>query len=849
MWWLIVAQLLVAIVVTDVENYEHCSIPFLNVSVVDCSARLDRYGENAIIEVYAASTTMCKAGNVLPLLRGENMWNQYFRAVVYFFVLSYLFLGIAIIADIFMSAIEVITSKSKSITYVDDEGHRHESTMLVWNETVANLTLMALGSSAPEILLAVSETITTLGKPPSEDGLGAATIVGSAAFNLLVISALCILAIPDGEVRRIKGTGVFATTSFFSVFAYVWIYFVLVMNSPDVVELWEALMTLLMFPILVSISYIIDAKPCASLVSVIPSSSSGRKKGAAPSKKNFFYSYIKKNKDNADMDPAALAAALTQMAYDDQKKSRLHYRINAVRILKGGKRIIPTAKEIDPSSVKDPVRRRAVSIKQDALMSLISLSSKEYEVFDEDGLVTIILERTGFLDGEAVVEYETGNGTAKAAQHYKYTADIAKFLPGQSTVRFNIRILPNHEEHRPVLTFMIRLQNYGKDTMPGQISTATIRIVSHDSPGIFAFHKACMNTTESVGVLKLIVDRVGGTSGAAKLRWTARSDHLDLKSRQKALPGSDYYPDSGEIDFEHGEKQKTVDIHIVDDDQCESDEKFEVQIYPAEGWADKVKLGSCNKCMVTILDDDEITNMVETVCALFDVNMDKLHVSTSSWTSQFIEAMQVMGEEDSNPSAIDYVMHAVTFFWKVLFAFVPPTSMFGGWLTFFVALAFIGLLTVIIGDAAAIFGCTLGCPDAVTAITFVALGTSLPDTFASMTAARQDEYADASIGNITGSNSVNVFLGLGLPWTIAAIWYGQKDQEYIFYGGSLGFSVGVFCCFALIGLTLLVVRRHPLLANGELGGPRRLKLISAALMTLLWLLYVLLSSLRSMGYI
>lgn len=26
----------------------------------------------------------------------------------------------------------------------------------------------------------------------------------------------------------------------------------------------------------------------------------------------------------------------------------------------------------------------------------------------------------------------------------------------------------------------------------------------------------------------------------------------------------------------------------------------------------------------------------------------------------------------------------------------------------------------------------------------------------------QDPYADASIGNITGSNSVNVFLGLGL---------------------------------------------------------------------------------------
>jgi len=58
----------------------------------------------------------------------------------------------------------------------------------------------------------------------------------------------------------------------------------------------------------------------------------------------------------------------------------------------------------------------------------------------------------------------------------------------------------------------------------------------------------------------------------------------------------------------------------------------------------------------------------------------------------------------------------------------------------------------------------------VTAITFVALGTSLPDTFASKTAAIGDPIVDSSIGNATGSNSVNVFLGLGLPWTIAAIY-------------------------------------------------------------------------------
>lgn len=56
----------------------------------------------------------------------------------------------------------------------------------------------------------------------------------------------------------------------------------------------------------------------------------------------------------------------------------------------------------------------------------------------------------------------------------------------------------------------------------------------------------------------------------------------------------------------------------------------------------------------------------------------------------------------------------------------------------------------------------------------MALGTSLPDLFASKQAATKEKTADNSIGNVTGSNSVNVFLGLGLPWTIAAIYWTAK---------------------------------------------------------------------------
>lgn len=126
--------------------------------------------------------------------------------------------------------------------------------------------------------------------------------------------------------------------------------------------------------------------------------------------------------------------------------------------------------------------------------------------------------------------------------------------------------------------------------------------------------------------------------------------------------------------------------------------------------------------------------------------------------------------EIKDVSVIDATLHLFAIGWKALFAICPPPHYCGGWACFIVALCCIGGITAVVGEIAGLMGCVIGLKPGVTAITFVAVGTSLPDTFASKKAATDDRYADAAIGNITGSNSVNVFLGLGLPWCMA-IWY------------------------------------------------------------------------------
>ena len=129
-----------------------------------------------------------------------------------------------------------------------------QKTVNVWNPTVANLTLMALGSSAPEILLNVIQCVTELDAIPGE--LGPATIVGSAAFNFLVITGVSVASVSfaDDErleehlkedetergVKKVDAVGVFATTATFSIIAYLWMWYVL---SDSKVTLLEACIT------------------------------------------------------------------------------------------------------------------------------------------------------------------------------------------------------------------------------------------------------------------------------------------------------------------------------------------------------------------------------------------------------------------------------------------------------------------------------------------------------------------------------------------------------------------------------------------------------------------------------
>ena len=367
------------------------------------------------------------------------------RIPVYLVLLLWMFMGVGMIADVFMMAIEVITSTEKTVK--DKDGKM--LTVLLWNDTVANLSLMALGSSAPEILLNVFEIF---GEKFFAGGLGPSTIVGSAAFNLFVIAAVCVVAIDPSECRNIESLTVFKVTAFFSVFAYLWLLVILVAISPDVIEVWEAAVTFGFFPVLVWLAYAADTGMFARSggQSVTPAAEghvigikdgSGRRISLAsgdPADTALMIKDLKAKLGN--ISEAEIEQHIMLNAARNTRRSRAAYRINATRMLTGGKLVIP----VIPDGAD--LKRLSIApevIKTSEFMDAVFFDTPAVAVMENIGSFDVFVTCSKALAGsdKVTVMYKTVAGTATKDDDYEHAEGVLEFNASKKQCAIKIKII------------------------------------------------------------------------------------------------------------------------------------------------------------------------------------------------------------------------------------------------------------------------------------------------------------------------------------------------------------------------------------------------------------------------
>uniref|UniRef100_A0A183BVT1 Sodium/calcium exchanger 3 n=1 Tax=Globodera pallida TaxID=36090 RepID=A0A183BVT1_GLOPA len=747
----------------------------------------------------------CRPGLILSVWEPQEVSSltRMFRALVYLLAMAYLFFGVSIISDRFMAAIEVITSQEREVELTKVTGERVKVLVRVWNETVSNLTLMALG----------------VGSPRGDRG-------GGDSKQLI---CLCF-------------------------------------------KVWEAVLTLTFFPLTVASAFVANkhaksfgqrlltnkaitsfrhtprlgkqkrrdsAKGMANgasndvEVALLDQLKSDSTSNSLVQQKRYLDIIKRLRNENPNLSVAELERLASSWIFTEVPKTRAFYRIQAIRRMTGHGDITRTSR-----SRFDPV---------------------EYCVLENAGTVElrVTVDRGSLVvPTEVSVNYATVPDSALEHEDFVPTQGVLTFGPNETTKFVEIGIVDN-DEYEDDEQFFVKLTNLGafcannpSQKMPAHFAEeadcATVMIIDDDHGGAFSFTSEVFRVPETQGLFVLEVRRHRGARGTVYIPFTV------INGTAKA--GKDFMVYGKDLLFLNEQTKAEIHIEIVNDDEYEKSEEFFVELGTPEWRVGKgqveVKEGSPDgrpilgehlRCKVVITEDKEFKNFIDKMVT--NANVGFL-VGTHSWRQQFAEALTVEDiDGDGSLSLKEKALHYVSLFWKLLFALIPPTDYLNGWVTFSVAIFAIGVLTAIIGDVASMFGCTIGLKDSVTAITLVAMGTSLPDTFASKTAAINDKTADSSIGNVTGSNAVNVFLGIGLAWAIAAVYHWTRGTPFLVEAGSLASSVTMFLIGSVVCFGLLQWRRyHPNIA-GELGGPSRAKMFSFVVFLTLWLIYIVYSSL------
>ncbi|XP_060062808.1 sodium/calcium exchanger 2-like [Ylistrum balloti] len=963
------------------------------------------YSNGYVVEFVENGSKPCSSYILLP---AENLWSEGLRGFLYILAIAYIFLGVAIASDIFMTSIEVITSKKKKVVSWDEEKQvKVEREVLIWNETVANLTLMALGSSAPEILLAVIETAKDLGSENNEDSLGTFTIIGSAAFNLLIITSICIVSVPSPSVKNIREFGVFVLTSIWSLWAYIWMLLVVQYITPGVIDPWEAWVTLGYMPLFVIVAYcqdngwwckkkkitseedpsdenvrimthqarkgsltghaipgkelhVLEAERQQRLSLVSLSSFRGKKspegrhvngevcmtpesdsvKTSTNISVHFdnerpnqtvtildhstpyqetkldqpmtltnigsvhntqLISHNDKGTGGADQgsiserlnvekgtkEPQAFARARkTSMAV------RAQFRHAVVSAMTGNKKmrtgsgkasarfaeVVQTVQNINikgkmptgelfgkftfasdryavlestgtldvdvlfhrnlPSHIIPLLQRK----RSEAIINALGKPGSKPQIANGDagaakgGKVAPAGESEQTFSGDVTVEYETREGSAKAGKDFKYTQGFLTFKENEFQKSITIPII-NDQQFENDVDFYIILKNPNNGSNIGDPSVTRVTIVDDDEPGEFLFEQPHCYADLKSGKVSCRVVREHGFDGKVTMEYST----IDGTASGGKEIGSnvDYVHSEGVLTFTHAETSKTIDINIKKD--AKGSKNFIIAIKNPSLGA-KIGQRSATVCHINKESvDDRIADVINAEAEEEEEDV--------SWGAQFVSALTIEGSTDDDgnevePSRVDYLLHFLTILWKVIGACVPPTKYLGAWPTFVLSLMYIGALTFLVEQLGHLIGCVIGLKTSVTGITIIALGTSLPDTFASRTAAKQDEHADAAIGNVTGSNSVNVFLGLGLPWVLSTSYGLATGTEYRVPSGNLTQSVIIFTILGFLCIVVLILRRK--FVGGELGGANPyIKWGSSILLLVFWFIYILLSSLKA----
>jgi YVTN family beta-propeller protein len=248
---------------------------------------------------------------------------------------------------------------------------------------------------------------------------------------------------------------------------------------------------------------------------------------------------------------------------------------------------------------------------------LLQFAATTASVDENEGTITILVERVEGSDGAISVDYATAKNSATSDSDYTSISGTLNWKDKEERAKAIYLSILDDQEFEGDETLTITLSNPTGDATLGTQNPITVTIVDDEAapppePGTVQFSSNTYSAEEGDSTVNITVSRTKGSEGLISVQYLVNGT---------AFLGKDYTGGSGSITWSDGDDaDKTLNLKILDDDEVEDTETLTLTLFSPTGEA---SLGSRDTATLTITDND---------------------VATSAGTLQFKTATQTVNE-------------------------------------------------------------------------------------------------------------------------------------------------------------------------------------------------------------
>lgn len=180
-----------------------------------------------------------------------------------------------------------------------------------------------------------------------------------------------------------------------------------------------------------------------------------------------------------------------------------------------------------------------------------------YRLWERAGSLTVHVFRGDDGETPRTLSYRTEDVTARAGIDYEAANGELTFAPGQRFLPVTIHLAADDAEIEPIRTFGLLLSEPGNPATT--LAVATVQIDDDDTSVIFV--EEHHSPPAPTNVVRIPVWREHGLTLPASVAYETAEE---TGGYPPALPGIDYTPVSGRLEFAAGEAEGHVDLPVLD---------------------------------------------------------------------------------------------------------------------------------------------------------------------------------------------------------------------------------------------------------------------------------------------